>query len=250
MVRRTTRHDKPDPQSKKNLRTHHRRAAQSRSRRDKAATSAGTGACSGPSPDQLLNEAIGGNEAAFDQLSLHHSPRLSRLARRILKDKGVCRTEHTEHVVNATLDLAKAIFPWRYQHESATGFRRWLNRLLSNQIRDRIKYVFARCRDERRERSTGGIDQDGNPSPLTQLLVSRIDAPDTIALQAEMRDAMHQRLLRVFHALRPDEQLLFALFYFVGFSWAEIAELLHLPSPEAARMAKSRALDRLKRNLR
>lgn len=254
MVRRTTRNDKPDTQPADGLRLRQRMSRTSIPRSNSSPEPSGKSPAAenlaGLSADQLLQAALAGSEPAFDELSERHRVRLYRLAKRILRNKSVFRTEHVEHVVDATLDLAKAIFPWRYEHQSAIGYRRWLNRLMANQVRDRLKYVFAGLRDERHERSTGTDDEDGGLAPLVELLAGPIDAPVDIVIEKEAREEMHQRLLRIFHALQPVEQMLFALFYFVGFSWAEIAELLHLRSPEAARMAKSRALEKLKKNLR
>lgn len=177
----------------------------------------------------LLQRVRAGDRAALDRLCARYLPRLRRWATGRLP-RGARDLLDTDDLVQDTvIKTLKRIRDFVPRHDGA--LQAYLRQVILNRIRDEARRVRARplvsAVDVAQERDPG-------PSPLEEVVgrecVERYEAG--------------------FARLGPDDQQAIVLRIELGYDYREIAEALDKPSADAARMAVSRALVRLAREMR
>jgi RNA polymerase sigma-70 factor, ECF subfamily len=181
------------------------------------------------STTMLLRRIWAGDARARDQLALAYYPVMKRLAHGRLPAlaRGLA---DTDDIVSTAIEKAlRKIEDFQPKREGA--FLAYLWQILRNEIRMQIRSAKARpvTTDELNE----GLPSAG-PSPLEA------------AIGREFMERYESALER----LTPDQQEAFVLRNEMGLSYAEIAEALGAPSPDAARMLVVRAIVRLEQELR
>jgi RNA polymerase sigma-70 factor (ECF subfamily) len=172
---------------------------------------------------ELLHRARGGDRDALERLArrfmapLHRwaSGRLPRWARDALD---------TEDLVQETLlKTIRNVGEFEPRHEGA--FQAYLRKALGNRIREEVRRVA------RRPAKTGlAVDRPASEaSPLDQ------------AIGREALERYEHALAR----LREEDREAIVARIELGLSYAEVARAIDKPTPDAARMAVSRALVRL-----
>jgi RNA polymerase sigma-70 factor (ECF subfamily) len=175
----------------------------------------------------LLQGVQRGDSQALDRLCQRYLPRLRRWATGRLPAKARGFMD-TDDLVQDTLIRALRRFPdFELRHEGA--LQAYLRHAVFNMIREQARRV--RSRPEAAE--LDGEERDPGPSPLEQ------------AVGRELAD----RYEAAFNRLRPEDQQAIVARCEMGFSYKEVAEALKKPSPDAARMAVSRALLNLAREM-
>ncbi|MEZ5063472.1 MAG: sigma-70 family RNA polymerase sigma factor [bacterium] len=182
----------------------------------------------GESSIVLLHLAREGDREALERLYARYLPRLRRWAHgRIPRDiRGLLDTD--DILQDVLLRSVRHIE--HFEPRPGAGFFGYLRRGLKNRLRDEYRRV-ARMpgRDE--------IDDavaDAGPSPLENLL-------------GRDREARYEAALA---RLRDEEREAVVARLELGASYAEIAEMLGKPSPDAARMWTGRAIAKLAEELR
>jgi len=173
----------------------------------------------------LLEEARSGNEQAVDLLFERYLPFLRRWARGRLPGwaRGVADTD--DLVQDTLLRTLRNLDHFEYQREKA--FLSYLCQGALNRVRDEIRSARRRPVVE----DTASQLPAREPSPIEQVV-----GAETLARYESARDG-----------LKPaDREAAFARIE-LGLDYREIAELLGKPTPDAARMAVTRALVRLAR---
>ena len=151
---------------------------------------------------ELLAAAQGGDEAAFVDLIRGRSNRLFAIAQRMLRDIDRAEDALQDALVIAWRDLRGLRDPDR--------FDAWLTRLLVNVC------LTQATRERRRTANLRVLPVDG-PA-----------APDELVSVAD-RDLLE----RGFRRLTPEQRAILVLHHFVGYSLAEIAEILGIPQGTA-----------------
>jgi RNA polymerase sigma-70 factor (ECF subfamily) len=131
---------------------------------------------------------------------------------------------NTEDVVQDVVLRALAHLD-RFEHRTVGGLQAYLRESVRNRIRDEIRVVSRR----------------GVPEELPDSLVDESYSP----LEQAILQERSERYLEGLRTLRPQERLAIIFRLEHRQSFAEIAERLGKPSPDAARMAVSRAMRRL-----
>jgi RNA polymerase sigma factor (sigma-70 family) len=172
----------------------------------------------------LLLSAQSGDEDALNRLLARYLPRLQRWASgrlpwglRTMRDTG-------DLVQDAVIHALPHLKTLEIRSESALQF--YLQRAIKNHIIDLHKR--ARCRPERKEELPASVPSVG-PSPQQAAIVAE----------------EFERYERALGFLRKAEQQLIILRLEGEFTYEEIATELGKRSPDAARMAVTRALVRL-----
>jgi len=176
----------------------------------------------------LLERVRLGDKDALDALLRRYVPALRRWARGRLP-RWARDLADTEDLVQETVVRGLRNLPtFEYRHEGA--LQAYFRQAVLNRIRDECRRVAKRpAIDDLDERLP-----DGGASPLEAAIGAHAVARYEAALErlaAEDREAIVARLE-------------------MGYSYAEIATMTGRPSPDAARMAVSRALLRLAEELR
>lgn len=175
---------------------------------------------------QLLERARGGDAEALDELCGRYLPRLRRFGRGRLPPWARERLDTDDLVqetLQRTLGRLDALDPgWEGTLQA------YLRRALLNRVKDEVRRAGRRPLQ-----ASAGEQRDPRPSPLEELIgaeaverfesaLERLSEPDRAAVVARME---------------------------MRCSYRELAELLGKPSTDAARMAVSRALVRLAREM-
>lgn len=176
---------------------------------------------------ELIRLAKSGDRLAQERFMERYFTPVRRYAhgRMPARARGVIETDD---LVQETLLAAFERLP-SLEHQRPGGLLSYLFTSVRNRITDEIR------RAERRpasEATVGGL-VDERPSPMEQ------------ALDREM----WQRVEEALEELSPENQALIRARLECGCSYAEIATLCDKPSPDAARMAVVRAIERLVRRL-
>ncbi len=177
----------------------------------------------GESSFELLQRARQGDSGALNTLLERHLPRLRRWASGRLPRHARDSVDTDDLVQETVVSTLRRIEGLEYQREGA--LQAYMRQALMNRIRDRIR------RANRRPTSVRLHDQmeDDELSPLDEAIghqaVERYEAALQLLDEAD-REAIVGRLE-------------------LGCDYTELAQALNKPSPDAARMAVSRAMLRL-----
>jgi RNA polymerase sigma-70 factor (ECF subfamily) len=176
----------------------------------------------------LLRRVRQGDTHALDRLLQRYLPRLRRWATGRLPQRARS-DQDTDDLVQLTLIRAfHRLQGFEPRHEGA--LQAYLRQALLNNIRNQAQ----RVRDRPPETALTGSEEDPQPSPLEQA-VGRENA---------------ERYEAAFNRLRPEDRQAIVLRLEMGFSYQETAAALKKSSADAARMAVTRALSRLAREMR
>jgi RNA polymerase sigma-70 factor (ECF subfamily) len=176
----------------------------------------------------LLTRAKAGDQEALDDLFARYLPMLSRWARGRLP-RWVRDASDTQDLVQETL-LQTFRKIDGFEHRGEGAFQAYLRQAVLNRIRDSVRKAHRRPPHE--ELDPQAPDDDVSPLEL---------AIGSEAL--ERYDAALERLEETDRALVVARVEL-------GLSYAEVAAATGKPSPNAARMAVSRALVKLAQEIR
>lgn len=176
---------------------------------------------------QLLRRARLGDQTALNQLLHRYLPRLKRWARGRLPARARDLADTDDLVQDTFIGALRTVGDFEPEHEGS--FQAYLREALRNRIRDEIRRVSripaAKALED--DAAAAGL------SPLEQMMgaetVRRYESA-LAALRAEDRQAVIAR-------------------FEMGNSFAEVALALNKPTANAARVAVSRAVLRLAREM-
>lgn len=176
----------------------------------------------------LLERVRQGNDEALDVLLRRYVPALRRWARGRLppwaRDLGDT-DDLVQETVFRTLQNLKT-----FEHRHQGALQAYLRQAVMNRIRDE-------CRRVGRRPNMGELDEQ-----IADRGVSPLEAAVGVQTLQRYETALHQ--------LRPDDREAIVARLEMGYSYGEIAVMLGKSSPDAARVAISRALVRLAELLR
>ncbi len=172
---------------------------------------------------ELLCRAQAGDQASVNLLIQRYLPALRRWAHGRLpgRARGIAETEDLvqESVIHAFSRLAS------FEHRGSGALLAYLRQVVLNRVREEVR------RADRRPLTEGLDSQAIDPSP------SPLDAAIGGEAAARYESALAQ--------LRPEEREAVVGRLEMGCTYEELAAMLGKPSPDAARMAVTRALVRL-----
>jgi RNA polymerase sigma-70 factor (ECF subfamily) len=175
----------------------------------------------------LLARAQQGDEAAREELCARYLPRLRRWAHRRLPSWARQHLDTEDLVQDTLLQTVRHLDGFTPHHERA--FCAYVCEALGNRVKDAVRAANRRPAPE----PLGADHTAGGASPL--------------------EEAVGQQTLERYRAaldrLSPVERDLVLARVELALPYAQVAELLEKPSPSAARMATSRALVRLAREM-
>jgi RNA polymerase sigma-70 factor (ECF subfamily) len=171
----------------------------------------------------LLDRARAGDDAALNQLFERHLPALRRWAHGRLPRWARDIADTTDIVQETMLGTLKQLD--RFEHRGDGALQAYLRQAVMNRIRNELRRLAARGATHTLD---SGMRDDGT-SPLEAAI-----AQETL----DRYDAALDRL-------KPEEREAVVSRIEFDLSYAELAEVLDKPSPDAARMAVVRALVRL-----
>jgi RNA polymerase sigma-70 factor, ECF subfamily len=177
---------------------------------------------------ELLQRIRTGDSVALDRLCERYLPRLRRWATGRLPRRARDLLDTDDLVQDTVIKTLRRLRDFVPRHDGA--LQAYLRQVLLNRIRDEARRVSVRptatTLDVEGERDPG-------PSPLEEVVG---------------RECM-ERYEAAFARLGPDDQQAIVLRIELDYDYRQIAEALDKPSSDAARMAVSRALVRLAREM-
>jgi len=176
----------------------------------------------------LLERVRLGDSEALDVLLRRYVPALRRWARGRLPRWARDMADTEDLVQETVIRTLRNLKTFEHRHEGA--LQAYLRQAVMNRIRDECRRVGKRP-------NIGELDED-----LPDQGVSPLEA--AVGVQAVAR---YETALQL---LKPEEREAIVARIEMGYSYAEIALMLDKPSPDAARVAVSRALLRLAEHLR
>ena len=175
------------------------------------------------SSGQLLDRARHGDLGAREALWTRYLPRLRRWAKGRLPAWARDLLDTDDLVQKTVLDTFDRLDDFRPAHEGA--LQAYLRQALLNRVRDALRSARRRV----------------PPGPLSE---DAVDAAPSPLEEAVGRDLL-ERYEAALGRLRPDDRAAIVARLEMGGTWEELAQVLCKPSPDAARVAVSRALLRL-----
>jgi RNA polymerase sigma factor (sigma-70 family) len=176
---------------------------------------------------QLLLRAKEGDERALELLYQRCLTPLKQWARGRLPRWARGLTDTDDLVQDTLLRSLRGVDAFDPRHSGA--FLAYLRQGILNRMRDEIRRVRRLPESE----STAGEIPDGRPSPIEE------------AIGRESLECYEEALLH----LKPDDREVILARLELGLSYQQIAQSLGRPSADAARVAVSRALLRLAREM-
>jgi RNA polymerase sigma-70 factor (ECF subfamily) len=183
-----------------------------------------------PRPDstfELVEKAKTGDAEALDRIFTRYLPALRRWASGRLPQWTRDLMSTDDLVQETFIRVMKGIDRFEMRHEGA--LHGYLRQAIVNRVRDEVR---------RGKRAPALTDIDERHA-------DRDATPLELAIGQEALERYEAALTR----LRPEEREAIIARVEMGLSYQEIAEALGKPTPEAARMAVSRALVRLAREM-
>ena len=181
---------------------------------------------SGESTFHLLVRARAGDAQALEQLYRRCLNPLQKWARGRLPRWARGMTDTDDLVQDTMLRSLRGVEAFDPSHSGA--FLAYLRQGVLNRMRDEIRRARRRPAAE-----TAGELQDGSPSPVDEVI------------GREVFDRYETALARI----KPDDREAILARVELGLSYQQVAEALGKPSADAARVATSRALLRLAREM-
>jgi RNA polymerase sigma-70 factor (ECF subfamily) len=193
------------------------------SRAPKSADSRGSDLGDPESTSRLIDRARAGDQEALERLFDRHLSALQRWASGRLPAWARDLADTDDLVQETLLQTFKRI--GAFEPRGVGALQAYLRQAALNRIRDELR------RSQRTPERAGldGVDLKSGDSPLEQ------------AIGHEAVERYEQALQR----LRPEEREAIIARVEMGYTYAELAEALDKPTPDAARKAAQRALVRL-----
>lgn len=171
----------------------------------------------------LLDRARAGDAQALDQLFERHLPTLRRWAHGRLPRWARDIADTTDLVQETILETLKRLDC--FEHRGDGALQAYLRQAVMNRIRNELRKVAVRGVNA----TLDSRHQDDGTSPLEAAIGQQMLEQDDAALAR----------------LKPEEREAIVSRVEFDLSYAELAQVLGKPSPDAARMAVVRALVRL-----
>lgn len=175
--------------------------------------------------EQLMLDYAAGNSAAFNELFRRYGKKLYNLFLRSLKD------------VEPAQDLLQECFirviESRDRYQPKKAFSNWIFTIAMNLIRDKYRQHSRRKMESISDKVVKAKIETGFYEDSETKL-------ETIQIQDAVANAVH--------ALPEEQRQIILLSKYDGFSFAEIADILHL-SPAAAKQKAYRAMQNLRKKL-
>jgi RNA polymerase sigma factor (sigma-70 family) len=182
-----------------------------------------SGSVGGESTFQLIERAHAGDQEALDRLFARHLKPLQRWAHGRLPKWARDLADTQDLVQDTLIQTFRNIGTFEARRVGA--LQAYLRQGVLNRIRNELR---------RKGRHPGSCNLDG----------IEVESADSPLEQAIGREAV-QRYERALQVLKPDEREAIIARVEMGSSYEQIAETLGKPTPEAARKAVGRALERL-----
>ena len=172
---------------------------------------------------ELLRQAQDGQDRALEQLIERYLPPFRRWARHRLPTwaRGVMDTD--DLVQETLLGTIKNLKNFRPRGDGA--LQAYLHKAMLNRIRDEMRKAKRTAWPV----TLDSKEPDRRPSPLN------------VTIEHEA----YERYLQALNELRPADRQAIIARVELGQSWEQVADALHKPSRDAARVAVTRALRRL-----
>jgi len=177
---------------------------------------------------ELLSMANQGDADALNAICARYLPRLRRWATGRLPADSRALLDTEDLVQDAVIGTLQRLKGVEVGGEGA--LQAYFRQAVMNRIRDQIRWSRRRHNVD----DGAAILQDSRPSPLEA------------AIGADILEAYEEAL----SLLSEEDQIVIHLRIELDYSFAEIAAATGKPSANAARMAASRAIDRLSRTIR
>jgi RNA polymerase sigma-70 factor (ECF subfamily) len=192
-------------------------------------------------PNQLLEQALRGDQEALGRLLESHRPALRRLAQRQLEGRIAVRVDASD-VIQQTFLEAYRSFP-QFAGQDARELVAWLQTILDHKVATAIRdHTLLLKRNLRREQSMD--DSRGGEAPLKQELDAGLSTPSQKAIRGEEAERLSQALT----ALPLDQREAVRLRHLEGWALADIAQHLGRTPAATAGLIK-RGMQALRRQL-
>lgn len=159
--------------------------------------------------EELIAEVLGGDSAAFNELSSRHRPRVERLCQRFFSDPEIARDLAQESFIRAYTALRT--------YRAEMPFGGWLRSIVINLCYDELR--------RRRRRPEELVGDFGAPEVQWMHLVNEA-SPEDIVGEAEERREAHDLAHRLLDTLRPEDRMVMVMKESEEMSVAEIAGIL------------------------
>ena len=181
----------------------------------------------------LLKAAQGGDRAALDSLFARYLPRVRQIVSLRMGRRLASFTEYEDIAQETLLRIFQGLES--FQPRSEGSFRHWVSASVQRAIAEAARRLGAQ------KRGGGAVGRFGDLSSgvsFTSILDGGGPTPSGVVAGREMEERVEAALLDL-----PDHHReIINLRFFVGLSFAEIAESLQIGSEATARKALSRAL--------
>ncbi len=192
-------------------------------------------------PNELLDQALQGDQEALGRLLEAQRAPLHRLAERRLEGRIAVRVAASD-VIQQTFLEAYRSFP-QFAGRDARELVAWLQGILDHKVAGAIRdHALLQKRDVRRERSMD--DSRGGGVPLKQEIEASVSSPSQKAIRGEEAG----RLARALAALPDDQREAVRLRHLEGWALADIARRLGRTPAATAGLIK-RGMKALRRHL-
>jgi len=159
--------------------------------------------------EELIAEVLGGDSAAFNELSSRHRPRVERLCQRFFSDPEMARDLAQESFIRAYTALKT--------YRAEMPFGGWLRSIVINLCYDELR---------RRKRRPEELVGDFAAAEVQWMHLVNEASPEDIVGDAEERQEAHDLAHRLLDTLRPEDRMVMVLKESEEMSVAEIAGIL------------------------
>jgi len=184
---------------------------------------------------ELVRQAQDGDEAALNRLIQRYYERVRRVVRLRMGAKLRLRVESGD-IVQQAFAVAVRKFD-RFEMRSEASLINWLSKLAERKITDEVDKLNADKRAIDKEVPLDSGTGDGGTSDFDRQIADTATGP----VGKLMRSEDQELLERCIRGLDEQYRRLIELRDYIGYSWAEIAELTGRPSEAAARMMHATA---------
>jgi RNA polymerase sigma-70 factor (ECF subfamily) len=194
-----------------------------------------------PTAEELLRQALTGDEQALAGLFVHHRDRLERMVALRLDRRLQGRVDPADVLQDAYFVVAKRFA--EYTANPAVPFFVWLRQLVGQKLIDvHRRHLGAQARDAGQEVS---LYQGALPQASSVCLAAKLLGRLTSASRAAMRAETQLRVQEALNNMEPMDREVLALRHFEMLSNEETAQVLGLKKT-AASARYIRALKRLR----
>lgn len=189
----------------------------------------------------LVEQAVQGDDDAWDQLMTDHRPRLKRMVALRMDRRLQGRIDPSDVIQESYIDAARRL-P-EYAKNPPMPFFLWLRFLTGQRLMEQHRrHLGAKARDAGREISLyRGAFPETTSADLAAYFLGKLSTPSHAAIRIEQKIRLQEAL----NSLEPLDREILALRHFEQLSNGEAAKVLELDK-SAASKRYTRALVRLK----